>query len=225
MNKGHLLLKLFTIVLVLTLGVSMNACASGGTVSWQEEVLLHDGNKIVITRVNTLGGYPTIDSRERTTLEETVTFKLKNQEITWKMGFLDSVPEPNSLNLLVLDFVKGVPYIATYPTGSIAYNKWGSPNPPYVFFKYDGKEWQRISIEAFPSQINKTNVIIGRPPAKLIKSFYTADEVEKQNYDIKSNEYKTIIRTPLDHWKPRPEYKGPKAPHPITPATKTDSQK
>jgi len=226
MNNGHSMLKVFkTIGLVLTLGVSMSACAA--TMSWKEEVLLHDGQIIVVERFYNLGGYPAIESREHAALDETVTFSLPgmNKKIIWKTDFRDSVPEPNSLNLLVLDIVKGVPYIAAYPAGHIAYNKWGSPNPPYVFFKYDGKTWQRISFEEFPTELNKTNVIVGRPPAKLLKSFYTVGEVEKQNYDISTKEYKTIIRTPLDHWKPHPEHKGPKAPHPITPSNTTDGKK
>lgn len=210
---------------LLIMGVSMNVYSS--TMSWKEEVRLHDGSKIIAERFYNLGGRPTIDSRERKSLDETVTFTLPgaNKVIIWKTDFHDSLPEPNSLNLLILDVVGGVPYIATYPAGSIAYSKWGSPNPPYVFFKYDGKTWQRISLEEFPAVLIKTNVIVGRPPAELLKSFYTVDEVEKQNYDIHQPEYKNIIRTPLDHWKPRPEHRGPKAPHPITPPTATDSKK
>ena len=206
MSNG--LLRVFkTIGLILTLGVSMSAAAGlfGHTMSWKEEVLLHDGSKIIAERSYNLGGYPTIDSRERKSLDETVTFTIpgSNKKIIWKTDFKDSAPEPNSLNLLVLDVVKGVPYIAAYPAGTIAHNKWGSPNPPYVFFKYDGKLWQRISLEEFPAELVKTNVIVGRPPAELLKSFYTADDVEKQNYDIHTVEYKSIIRTPLEHWKPR----------------------
>jgi hypothetical protein len=205
MNHERLLLKAIkSIGLALTLGVSMSA--SSATMSWKEEVRLHDGQIIVAERFYNLGGYPTLDSRERAALDETVTFRLPgtSKKIIWKTDFRDSEPEPNSLNLLLLDIVKGVPYIAAYPAGDIAYNKWGSPNPPYVFLKYDGKTWQRISLDEFPMELNKTNVIVGRPPAKLLKSFYTVDEVEKQNYDISTKEYKTIYRTPLDHWKPRP---------------------
>ena len=45
MNNGHSLLKAFkTIGLILTLGVSMSACATG-TFKWKEEVQLHDGKK------------------------------------------------------------------------------------------------------------------------------------------------------------------------------------
>lgn len=205
MSNGHSLLKAFsTIGLALILGVSMSVRAE--TLSWKEEVLLHDGQIIVVERFYNLGSYSSIESKERDVLDETVTFSLSGtgKKIIWKTDFRDSVPEPNSLNLLVLDIVNGTPFVAAYPAGIIAYNKWGRPNPPYVFFRYDGKAWQQILLEEFPKEINKVNVIVGSPPAKLLKSFYSVDEVKKQNSGITTKEYKTILRTPLDHWKPKP---------------------
>jgi len=199
MNDRHLLLRLFkTICLVLTLGVTMSAYATD-TFKWKEEVLLHDGGILLVERFYNLGERATPDSRERAALDETVTFSLPTtgKQITRKTDFQDSVPEPNSLNLLLLGVVQGVPYIATYPAGCIAYNKWGRPNPPYVFFKYDRNDWKRITLEEFPLELNTTNVIIGRPPTKLLKPFYTVTEVDKQNYDIHTKEYKTILREPL----------------------------
>lgn len=171
-----------------------------GEASWKEEVLLHDGNKIIIERFVNLGGYPTIDSHERQDLDETVTFTLPgtNKEITWKTDFRDSKPEPNSLNLLALDIINGIPYIATYPAGCIAYNKWKRPNPPYIFFKYDGNVWKQIPLEEFPSEISKVNVIVGRPPAELQKPFYIAEQVYGENNRGNMNEtYKKIIRTSM----------------------------
>lgn len=171
----------------------------GNSIKWQEEVLLHDGTKIVVERFFNLGVKPTLESHERSALDETVSFVLpgSNKKVTWKTDFRDSEPEPNSLNLLVLDIVKGTPYIATYPAGCIAYNKWKRPNPPYIFFKYDGKDWKRIPLEEFPTEVSKVNVIVGHPPVKLLKPFYAIQQVNEQNYDIHDEVYKTIVRTPI----------------------------
>jgi hypothetical protein len=192
MSNG--LLRVFrTIGLILILGVSMSACSK--TMSWEEEVLLHDGQIIVAERYYNLGGYPAIESRERAALDETVTFSLPgtSKKIIWKTDFRDSQPEQNSLNLLLLDIVKSVPYIATYPAGCIAYNKWKRPNPPYILFKYEGNEWKRISLEEFPAELVKTNVIVGRPPTDLLKSHYTVEQVNERNYYLEK-EHKTILR-------------------------------
>ncbi len=138
--------------LILALGLSMSASASGlsmsasaslfgGSKSWKEEVLLHDGQKLVIERYFNLGP-PSLESRERKELDETVTFTLPgaNKKITWKTDFDDFSPALNDLSILLLDIVNGTPYIVTRPAGCIGFNKWKRPNPPYIFFKYDGKD-------------------------------------------------------------------------------------
>jgi hypothetical protein len=54
-----------------------------------------------------------------------------------------------------------VPYLVTQTLGCHSYNKWGRPNPPYVFFKYDGKGWPHIPLETFPVEIKAANVVNG----------------------------------------------------------------
>lgn len=197
MSTYRTLLKQITkLGLILMMGVSMNAYSA--TMNWKEEVLLHDGGILVVERFYNLGGYPTLDSRERAALDETVTFSLPTtgKQITWKTDFRDAVPEPNSLSLLLLDVVKGVPYIATSPAGCIAYNKWKRPNPPYILFKYEGDEWKQIPLAEFPAELTKTNVIVGRPASELLKSFYKVEQVQDRNYYLPP-EYKTILREAL----------------------------
>ncbi len=204
--------------LFLMMGVSMNADAGlfGHTMSWKEEVLLHDGSKIIAERHYNLGGYPAIESQERAALDVTVTFNLPgtNKKTIWKTDYDQAKPEPNSLNLIRLDVVKGVPYIATYPAGCIAYNKWGRPNPPQILFKYENNQWKRITVAELPPELINThaNVIVGQPAAKLLKPFYTVEGVNAENHDIDEGPYKTILREALPNvWKSCPEmvfYKG-----------------
>lgn len=202
MSKGYSLLKVFgTVGLILTLGLSMNAQAGlfgigSPTMNWKEEVLLHDGQIIVAERFYNLGGYPTLESTERAVLDETVTFPLpgKGQKVTWKTDFRDSEPEPNSLNLILFDVVKGVPYIATYPAGCIAYNKWKRPNPPQVLFKYENDQWKRIALAEFPVELSKANVIVGRPATKLLRPFYSVARVKEENRHVNTPEYGNVLR-------------------------------
>lgn len=203
MGKCRLHLRRYaTASLALFWGMSMVASASlfgfGNTTSWKEEVLLHDGNKLTVERFQNLGGFPAIESHEREVLDETLTFTNPhtNKVITWKTDFRDNIPDQNGLNLLVLDMVDGVPYIATYPAGCIAYNKWKRPNPPYIFFKYENNGWQRISLASFPAQLSRINVIVGGPTQETRKSFYTAAAVQAENRDLQP-EYKTILRQPF----------------------------
>ena len=234
-SNGYSLWRIFrTIGLILILGVSMSACATS-TFTWKEEVQLHDGKKMIVDRSDTYDSSMRHEIGQGAQLAEhktTFTIPGTKQTVIWKSdnrSFLD----PDDFHLLALDFLDGVPYVATTTFGQIAYTKWGRPNPPYVFFKYDGKAWQRISLEEFP-EIFKINLIVTglkKDNPKIAEAdrkfgFVPAQIVEKINSEPgKSKEYYSIIRTPLDYGPPRPEYNGPKAPHPIPPQNTTDGKK
>ncbi len=214
--------------LVLMMGVSMSACSS---TSWKEEVLLHDGSKLIAKRSQSYGGRHEI-GQSSPVKEHTVTFSLPNSgdKISWTSEYGEDLGRTN-FNLLALHILNRTPYIVAKPNLILSYNKWGSPNPPYVFFKYDGKEWQRISIAEFPAEFKTVNLIVNNGREKDIEKlasktgYVTAEDVQEINSSLTQPEYKTIVREPLDHWKPRPQHKGPKAPIPITPSTKTDGSK
>jgi hypothetical protein len=195
MSDRHVLLRLFkAICLVLTLGVSMNADAGlfgfGGT-SWEEEVLLHDGSKLIMKRSQSRGGRHEI-GQEVPINAHRISFTLPGapEAITWEttigLGASDS-----SLKPLAVDVVKGVPYLVTITLGCHSYNKWGRPNPPYIFFKYDGKAWQRISLEEFPTEIKEANVVNGiqkhEHQLDSHRGVVTAAEVKKINGKLGPN--------------------------------------
>ncbi|KXB29239.1 hypothetical protein AT959_18830 [Dechloromonas denitrificans] len=215
--------KGFIAVAALTL-LGLSGCTGGiaaRTMGWQEEVLLHDGQTAIAERHYQLGGYSTPASTDRTALSQTITFKVPGlkHRIVWETDFRDSVPEPNSLNLLLFDVVNGIPYIATYPAGCIAYNKWQRPNPPYVLFKHAQSRWQRISMAEFPAELTKTNVIVGRPATELLKSYYTVEGVDARNYYLEP-QYKRILREALSDSELCPDwgaqrYRSPVPPLPI----------
>ncbi|MDR3391637.1 MAG: hypothetical protein P4L77_07875 [Sulfuriferula sp.] len=204
MNNGQWWLRIFQIVgLVLALGVNMSAEAGlfGGSKSWKEEVLLHDGQKIIIERYFNLA-LPNFENRERKELDETITFTPPgwNKKISWNTEFRDDVPTLNSLGPLLLDIVGGIPYIATSPAGCISYNKWQRPNPPYIFFKYDNGEWKRIPLEEFPAILVHSN-LMSTPASDTLKSYYTAEQVKQQMQDRSIAAEATIIyRKPIVTW-------------------------
>jgi hypothetical protein len=236
MSDRQLLLRLFkTICLVSTLGVSMSAYATN-TFMWKEEVLLHDGKKIIVERSDTYdSSIPHEIGQGAPLAEHKTTFMIPgtNRTVIWKSDNR-SITRPEHLDLLSLDFLDGVPYVATTPNRSFAYDRWNRPNPPYVFFKYVG-EWKRISLEEFPEQF-VINVVVTslkneQDKKKVVAEnreygFVRAQIVTEINHGPgRSRQYYTIFRTPLDEWKPRPEHKGPKAPNPIAPPTTTDGNK
>jgi len=173
---------LFSVVLVFLLSLLLSGCFLGHSAWWKEEVLLHDGQTIIVDRSRKLGGYRYPDSRNRSILEEKWNFPVPGtyKFVTWKIN-QELPPKGYSLSLLVLGFVQGAPYIATSPAGCISYNYWGRPNPPYVFFRYDGKTWQRIKLEEFPMELTETNVVVGSPKPKNQIGVLSIAQIKEEN--------------------------------------------
>lgn len=218
-------------VAILILGTSMNAfgfLGLGNSASWKEEVLLHDGQKIIVERSQTFGGYPTIESQEREVLAEKWVFPVPGMEkkVVWKVDFRRP-PTGTQLMLITLGFLKGTPYIATTPAGCIAYNHWKRPNPPYVFFRYDGKEWRQISLAEFPMEFQDANVVVGgrSEPEKQAGSTLSIAKIKEDNSNLEPH-LRQIIREALANSQLcPPELTGFKAPFPIPPKDGTGSGK
>lgn len=194
MRTPHGMLKrVAKLGLIFMMGVSMTACSK----SWKEEVQLHDGSKIIVERSVDRGGRHEI-GQESPIKEQSIVFDLPttNERITWKTEFSKDVGLADFKPIL-LDIVQGKTYIVTTLMGCLAYNKWGRPNPPYVAFRYEGKEWKRMPLQELPVQINKPNLIISSPDEeveKMGKSFVKAEVIQKINSSLTQPEYKTILR-------------------------------
>lgn len=211
--------------LILTMGVSMSAGAGlfgfGGT-SWKEEVLLHDGGKIIAERTVEHGGRHEIGQKPPYKYQSlSFTHPTTRQEIVWEDKFSEDVGSANFLPML-LDISSGTAYLVAYPMGCLSYNKWGRPNPPYVVFKHEGKEWTRIPLQELPAEIKTPNLIFSMPDFKVKesgKSFMTAEMISSIIASYRQPEYKTILREPLAHERCPQFSSSPKAPIPITPST------
>lgn len=218
---------LAAIALTLALGINMTACSS--ETSWKEEVLLHDGSKIIVTRSQIREG-PHEIGQEPPIKEHSIIFTPAgtNKSITWKSEFTEDIGHAN-LDLLALEILNGTPYIATNPTRCLAYEKWGRPNPPYILFKYTDQQWKLIPLAELPAEFKRPNVVINTSREKDIKTevqksgFVSADSVKKINSSLVQKEYKIILREPLEAADLCPQYsRGPKAPILITPMTSSN---
>lgn len=205
MSNSHSLSRIFRIVgLVLTLGVSMSADAGlfgfGGD-SWKEEVLLHDGSKIIVKRSQSYGGRHEI-GQPSPIKEHTISFTLPGSRkvFTWTSEYGEDIGRAN-FNLLAVHVMNGTPYIVAEPNLCLSYNKWGRPNPPYVFFKYDVKAWQRIPLEEFPAEFKTINVALtlggGDVEEMISLGLVPSENIKERNGRLKQPEYKTILREPL----------------------------
>ena len=187
--------------LLLMIGGSMSACAGflgiGGT-SWKEEVLLHDGQKIIIDRSQSYGGRSE-PGQSGPIKEHTISFMLpgSSKTITWTSEYGEELGRTN-FNLLAVHVLNGTPYIVASPNLCLSYNKWGRPNPPYVFFKYEGKAWQRIPLEALPAEFKTINVVLSIQKFQADKlssrGLTSAEKIEELNLHVEQAAHKTILR-------------------------------
>lgn len=200
MNKATLLK---TMAVILTMGASMNAMAGffglGGT-SWKEEVLLHDGTKIVVERWVKRGGRHEIGQKPAY-LEQKIEFlnPTTNKKVKWEDNKSDDIGTASFLPML-LDIADGKPYLVANTMGCLSYNKWGRPNPPYVVFIYDEGKWTRIPLAELPKDIVMPNLIQSDPDAvmeKLGKDFVTSDEIKTIVGKYRQPEYRAILREAL----------------------------
>lgn len=198
------LLKTPILILLLTLGVSSvtNAALFGlGGDSWKEEVLLHDGQTMIVERLQSYGGRSEL-GQSGPIREHAISFRLPGSDkpITWISEYGEDIGRTN-FNLLAVHVLNGVPYVAASPNLCLSYNKFGRPNPPYVFFKYDGSTWQRIALEAFPLEFKTINVVLSIQKVQAGRlsdtGLTSAGKVGELNRHVESPEFKTILREAL----------------------------
>ena len=206
-----LVMRAGPLLLLLLAATSMSAYAFlglGNSASWKEEVLLHDGRKIIVERSQTHGGRGEVG--QSPIKEHSMTFTLPGTKkvITWKDEYSEDIGHSN-FDMLALHVLNDTPYIVVSLYGCLAYNKWGRPNPPYVIFKYDGNIWQRIPLSELPNEFKEINLVTNASAheKKLVsKGLASAEMVKELNSSLKQPELKAIIRTPLEPKDLCPDY-------------------
>lgn len=193
--------RIMKLGLFLMIGMSVSANAGlfglGGT-SWKEEVVLHDGQKIIVERFQSYGGRSE-PGQSGPIKEHSINFMLpgSNKTITWTSEYGEDLGRTN-FNLLAVHVLNSTPYIVASPNLCLSYNKWGRPNPPYVFFRYDGNAWQRITLEQLPAQFKTINVVLSiqKFQADQLSSMglTSAEKIKDLNQHVESPEFKTILR-------------------------------
>ena len=97
--------------------------------------------------------------------------------------------------------LNGTPYIIASPNLCLAYNKWGRPNPPYVVFKHDGSQWQRIAMESLPIEFKTINVVLSiqKVQAEELSAagLTSAETISQANRRSEIPEFRSIVREEL----------------------------
>lgn len=182
-------------------GVSPAWGAGGDT--WQEEVLLHDGQKMVVERSQSYGGRHEV-GQSAPAREHTIRFTQPNSSntISWTSTYGEGLGRTN-FNLLALHVKDKTPYVIAEPNLCLAYNQWGRPNPPYVIFKWAANAWEQIGIAALPTEFHTINLIVNNSRIDEIKDnskstgYVPANYVQVMNGRLPQAQYRSILREPM----------------------------
>jgi hypothetical protein len=172
------------------------------TASWKEEVVLHDGTKIVVKRFQKHKGRHEL-GQPVPIGDHGITFTIpgSKESITWKDEYSQDVGGANFI-MLALHIKNDTPYIVASPTACLEYNKWGRPNPPQVYFRFDGNTWQRIPLAELPAEFKNINLVINASAHEkelVKKGVASAEMIRKLNSSLEKDPgYNTILRTPLE---------------------------
>ncbi len=192
-----------TIGLVLTLGMSMSACSGLPDLpdaNWREEALLHDGSKIFVDRSVARGGRHELGQKPSFEWQKLkFTMPVTGESVTWEDKYSEDIGTASFLPML-LDVHQGAAYLVANTMGCLSYNKWGRPNPPYVVFKYQGKEWKRITLQELPAEIKTPNLIQSEPDAtarSIRERPVSAKAIQEIIARYPQSQYRTILRESL----------------------------
>jgi hypothetical protein len=171
-----------------------------GHASWKEEVLLHDGSKIVARRWQK---YMNVYSLEKSTFVKNQSISFRHpkagKRIVWKDGPTEGIRNAN-FSLIALHIKEDIPYLITQTYKCPSYNRWGRPNPPYVIFKYEEKKWKRIPLEELPSEFENVNLMMSINKKEIPRwlGVISAETIRKSNDRFREPLYRSIVRTPME---------------------------
>ncbi len=145
--------NLLRLTLIFLLSFSLTACwASEKVIHWKQEVKLRDERVIMLDRLSTqIGpGFP-----GNVYLEKSQAISFVNpdtqEKISWNI--------PKGLNLHTLDFENKVPYLVLKAYTVADYNNWNCPNPPYMVYRYENKQWQPLPFKQLPEKVSRRNLM------------------------------------------------------------------
>jgi len=149
--------------LVVFVAICITACGYGGrTINWKQEVKLGDGRVILLERESKQGPHdPLLNIRMELSQRVAFAHPDSGERIQWEI--------PNGLLPIMLDVEAGVPYFVLRAYTVTDYNTWDCPNPPWLVYRYEQKDWSRTSMEQLPARINEQNLLSSAEGKKFDK--------------------------------------------------------
>jgi hypothetical protein len=158
------ILKPALLLIPLTLTM-LAACSSKAfePFDWKEEILLHDGRKVIAERVDTYGGPREPSQSEPNTKDRTIKFADPSDP---KKTYTHKIT--GSSNYLMLDFHEGKPWLVVR-VGPFSTDT-RCPIGTYDTYSWSGAQWVQGAFKERPKVFSKPNMA----------TTYTVDEPERR---------------------------------------------
>lgn len=143
-------------LLLITLMLPMLAACSNKAFEpfdWKEEILLHDGRKVIAERVDTYGGPREPSQTEPNTKERTIKFADPSDP---KKTYSHKIT--GTSNYLMLDFHQSRPWLIVY-VGPFSTDT-RCPIGTYDTYSWDGQQWVQRSFKDKPKEFSKPNMAV-----------------------------------------------------------------
>lgn len=158
-HRGWGTKKWLTIAVILGLAVlgvagALVYSATSNTLTWREEVALHDGGVLVVSRKTVLLPSPMLGERVDGKRQLSFTHPKTGKLVTWEnAGEIGSRVYP-----MLLDVDGERAFLVTIAQAAKDYDDLGCPTPPYIVFRHDGTAWTRVPLAELPARFRRANV-------------------------------------------------------------------
>ena len=152
------------IVLIALIISSCAGITGGGNQEWKEQVILPNGQELIVGRSQTLGSrfereFSAFNAPLGPTSYAVSLPGLNGQAVKWEGEHKDQVPIAVALN-------HGTAYLVAIPSCR-TYVNMGRPSPPFLVFRHSGVSWETTTIADFPFEITEANLLIGTDSQRI----------------------------------------------------------
>ena len=175
--------------LVLTLLPAVAACGPR-THEWKEELVLHDGKKIIATRTDIMGGAMEPGWTEAPPRERRIQIPdPADPSHRYELSI------PGGADFLLADFAEGAAWVLVYPGTGDAKSAMRCGHGYVLYRATKTKKWDEVSLKDLPRQISRLNMTAFANHEQRKRDFLSAEDIAKAN-DIASRE---VVQLP-EQW-------------------------
>jgi hypothetical protein len=185
--------------LLIVVLLSLSGCGVPEHEQWTEQVTLHDGRQVTVTR----GAW-----------QQWLFDGASGQ--AWRYRYSIKVPNPNSGQVvrwagrwsekpIIVEFDQRYAYVVLLPEKcDVDMTRYGNPNPPYVVMRRaDGwfQRWKPIRLGDYPASLRSTNLMLRYPMWEirdLGQTRFSADDVRRRSRPGQTMDA-GFVQSPIPH--------------------------